>query len=416
MGSCCGLGWYAADTTVDAELSGQQWVRQSEVQRLTPGDVEQWQDALPAPAGIPGSGVLAAGLGDLGDCETLACWPRPPADGGLVRVTGRQWDRTIVTRVMDSVAETGWRDAAPNARGEMPRNGAGGRPGYTHLSCSETVKTPEECRDEDYQEACGTHEECSVRDLGNGFAEETCVDVQDYCTQSREVCTAAVMGEWCGWNDLSWKDGRTRSASGHDANPTWPLMSLQSNEIEERREQYFLDVSVLAGRSERHPSVPRAVYLGASMGQLLYASSNVFQPVPDNLQTSDTHRHDCGDGIAFDVLTTRDRCQAQVYTWVDEEALQTVSTNGAPDWPNGQLSDDGRETRTEWMLVELTWKRGNKVGYAVFKDSVEQWQAWDSVQSVPVIVDFDATYVSLDESYQGPVPSEARPGRLSPAP
>ncbi len=413
VGSCCGIGWYAADTTVDAEITGQQWVRQSDVQRLTPSDVQQWRDALPAAAGLPGSGTLAAGLGELGDCETLACWPRPPADGGVVRVTGRQWERTIVTQIMDSSAETGWRSAAPSTRGEMPRSGVGGRPGYDNLSCSERVKTPEECRDEDYQEACGTHEECTVQDLGNGFAEETCVDVQDYCTQSREVCTAAVMGEWCSWNDLSWKDGRTRSTSGRDANPTWPLMSLQSNEVEERSEQYFLEVSVLAGRAEQRPLVPSAVYMAASIGQLMYASSSGFQPVPGNLQTSDTNRHDCGDGIAFDVLTTRDRCQAQVYTWVEEEALQTQSSNGAPDWPNGQLGNDGRETRTEWMLVELTWERGNKVGHAVFKDPVEQWQAWESVQSVPVVVDFDATYVSLDESYQGPVPSEVRPGTLS---
>jgi hypothetical protein len=416
LASCCGVSWYASDAIVDAEITGQQWVRQIDVQRLTASDVQQWRDALPAPAGVPGSGALSAGLGVLGDCETLACWPRPPAEGGLVRVTGRQWERTIVTKVMDSSAETGWRSAAPRSRGERPRNGVGGRHGHHNLSCSERVKTPEECRDEDYQEACGTHEECSVRDLGNGFAEETCVDVQDYCTQTHEVCTAAVMGEWCSWNDLSWKEGRTRSTSGRDANSTWPLMSLRSDEVEERTEQYFLDVAVLAGRADPRSAVPKPVYMSASIGRLMYRSPSGFQPVPHAVQTSDTHRHDCGDGIAFGVLTTRDRCDAQVYGWVDEDPQRAQSPSGAPEWPDGQLSNDGRETRTEWMLIELSWKRGNKPGHAVFKDPVAQWQAWDLVQSIPMVVDFDATYVSLGDDYQGPVPSEVRPGRLSQQP
>jgi hypothetical protein len=221
------------------------------------------------------------------------------------------------------------------------------------------------------------------------------------------------MGEWCSWNDLSWKEGRNLSTNGHNANPTWPLMSLRSDEVEQRNEQYFLDVAVLAGRADTRATVPSAVYMDGRPGVLMYVSARGLQLVPDPQQTSDTNRHDCGDGIAFNLLTTRDRCDAQVYSWVDEAPLLTKSSNGAPDWPNAQLNNDGRETRTEWMLVELSWKRGNKVGHAVFKDPAEQWQAWESVQSVPVIVDFDATYVSLYESYQGPIPSEVRPGRMS---
>ncbi len=400
---CCGgLGlraWQRRDLEVDAWVAARTWVREVRVQRLTMGAAETWEDRLPDPAGLPGSGALAPGRGQILGCETLDCWPRPPDGATLARVTGRSWTHAISTRRLEERSAEGWDDQVPMARGSLPVNGEGGAEGLVGApSCSSREREPERCHTETHREACGSHEVCTTRDLGNGFAEETCSDVTDYCSRDERICTPAVRDDWCSWKTWTWATGRSVERSGQLDAPVWPELRPEFNESVARTATYRVTATSLAGPAlgGYAPATPEALR-AHDPGELVFVRGADAQRVPAHLVPPDDDRVDCQDGVPFDVLATRRSCRYEHWNWVDEPPLEARGHDAAPAWPDGRLGDDGREDRAEWALLDLTWERGEGRGSRQVRIETARWEVWPVGAEVPVVVDREARFVRFPE-------------------
>jgi hypothetical protein len=393
----CGIyAWTQRDIEVEATVAQRTWIRIAHLERLTPSDVEGWRDRLPAPAGTPGrSSTLAEGLGELYGCETRKCWPRPPDGGTTGRVLGVSWERNIRTRVMGRSAQSGWDEQVPSSSGAMPSGGIGGHEGQVDLVCSRKEREPERCREVSRQEACGTDERCRVVDQGNGFAEEICEDVTRYCTVSEQKCDPAVYDEWCTWTELRWQGGRAVHASGRDTKPSWPSFQAAADEEVSRDERYLLHLQPLAGAPHAAVALAGPEQLDDhAPGALVYALHDV-RPVPTALIPTDVDRVDCGDGVPFDALGTRDWCRYEQWTWRPDGPREARDHDGPPDWPEQDLGQDGRSRREERVEVELVWKRGGTSGSRVLTHPADAWQDWPVGREVPVIVDAEARFVEF---------------------
>lgn len=401
---CCGVvsvnAWQRRPLEVEAAVTGRTWVREVRVERLAAEPSATWKDVLPAPAGVPGSGVpLREGLGAIDRCETRACWPRPPDGATFARVTGRSWSHAVETRRLVESRDEGWDEKVPRPRGVMPVRGEGGSEGvFGEPSCRSREREPRRCHTEQRQETCGTTEKCTRRDLGNGFAEEVCHDVPKTCTRSEEVCTEAVDDRFCTWTTLSWAPGRKAERHGTLDAPAWPALTPANDEAMTRTATYRVALESLAGpnRAEFHPTTPEAL-AAQTPGALVFARNDRAEPVPAALVPSgETRRFDCEGGIPQGVLTTRDWCAFQRWSWRSERP-RTAQGSEAPAWPDGELGDDGRETREEWILVDLGWKRGDHAGSKQLRLEASAWDQWPEGHTVPVRVDSEATFLGFPE-------------------
>lgn len=394
-GALCGVNaWVNRDIEVSAVVSDRQWVRVVHVERLTPADRVDWRDRLPAAAHPPGGEKpLQAGLGELYGCETLACWPRPPAKSTTARVLGHQWSRTISTRAMQTGSKSGWRSSMPGS-GSMPVAGRGGSQGSTGSSCHSKVKTPERCRQVSSQVVCGTTRSCSIQDQGNGFAQEVCTQSPKYCTEYHQECTPAVYADWCTWTQLSWTSGRSLTTQGDDRSPYWPSISLRSNEAESRTETYRLKLAPLAGPPLDTTVTDETTWSSAAVGTLVTTDPVVV--LAEALQV-DGNRVDCEDGLPVGTIGTRERCRHQLWSWVDEPSLQVSGQAAAPTWPDASLGANGRERREEWVDVTLSWTRGEETGGKALRLTPAEFDAWPMGAAIPVVVDSDAAFIRFAE-------------------
>jgi hypothetical protein len=388
----CGFSaWVNRDLEVTATVAERTWTRVVHVERLRAGDTTGWKDRMPAPGQPPGSGEpLRAGLGAVSDCETLACWPRPPDGAATARVTGHRWERRITTKSMTRRSGSGWKEKMPRA-GSMPVAGRGGAPGAIDTSCRRKERTPERCRDVSKQVQCGTTRSCSIQDQGNGFAKEVCTESPKYCTEYEEQCTAAVVDDWCTWTALSWGSPKVTRAEGRGRTPRWPSVSVPADARETRDATYTLEVTPLAGADVTTHTTDETSWAAAAVGQLVFTTDPVRVLDAELQVTGD--RVDCEDGLAVGTIGTRDRCSYQLWSWVAEPPLTATGTDAAPAWPDGSLGEDGRERREEWVDVELTWTRDEQVGSTSMKLAPEDFAAWPPGQPVPVVVDSEARFV-----------------------
>lgn len=377
--------------SVEATVVDHDWIRQIVVERLTPTDEEGWKDRMdPQVASTPGSAALVAGTGQTYGCETKTCWPRPPEGQGLGRVTGRSWSRTINTKTMSETSGSGWKERVPSGYGSYPSYGKGGSAGvYGGANCHRKERKAESCRNVSKQVPCGTTQSCTVRDLGNGFAEEVCTDHTKYCSESERVCDPAEYDQWCSWTELHWSGGRSVSSSGTLDRPYWPKFTVGSRENMSRSGSYTVHVEPLAGPVKADISVSSdAALMEHVVGkQYFFEAGGRSTAVPRNLVRRG-EATDCEDGIPRDVLTTRDWCKYETWRWVDDPPVSTIG-DATTQWPDIDLEDNGREKRDEWVELLMKWKRGKKIKRESFKVDVAEGERWPLGRSVPVLVEFD---------------------------
>lgn len=385
---CCGVLWLAWPVTSEAVVSQRTFVRESTVERLVEVPKRGWKDTLPAPASPPGSPTLAPGLGEIQACTTHACYPRPPEGGRLVSVTGRQWRRTHTVTPMEEHTREGWEDSVPPESGRWPSGGSGGQTGRIGSArCQERERTPERCRTESRREACGTEERCTVRDLGNGFAEEVCEDVTKYCSVDQEVCDPAVYDDWCSWSELSWGTARQQTTSGTLERPRWPSLRPGAREQLSAEQDNTVTCTTLAGTGSGSFSVSGDDLMGFDVGAQYFLSDRTGpQRVPERLVRAGAGPfRDCGADIPADTLVDREECRYTAWEWSAERPLYTRGET-LPDWPAVKLRDDGVEKRREWAELTLGWERRGSAYSEDFTVSVAEGQRWPPGRGVPVKV------------------------------
>ena len=153
------------------------------------------------------------------------------------------WQRTLTRQAFTSVQRRGWRDQLQERASILPVNGLGEFVGTENIrDCVEkqrgtrqvAVGTERVCINKTRSVACGSHESCSTRDLGNGFAEEVCSDVTDYCNESYEDCrdetkyrTDPVFAQECAYGTYEWQQLDQRSVRGGSEPPVWPELTVE---------------------------------------------------------------------------------------------------------------------------------------------------------------------------------------------
>jgi len=172
----------------------------------------------------------------------LGYWAQQTHDfEGVVKSVS--WERTLTRQAFTPVQLRGWRDQLQERATAMPVNGLGEFIGTENIrDCADkqrgtrqvAVGTQRVCRTKTRSVACGSHETCSTRDLGNGYAEEVCQDVTDYCSESYEDCndetqyrTDPVFAQECAYDSFEWQQVDQRIARGDSEPPTWPALAAQ---------------------------------------------------------------------------------------------------------------------------------------------------------------------------------------------
>ncbi|MEQ1570614.1 MAG: hypothetical protein ABMA64_33605, partial [Myxococcota bacterium] len=122
---------------------------------------------------------------------------------------------------------------------------------------------------------------------------------------------------------------------------------------------------------------------------------------PDAIETAprppDTDRVDCGDGVPRGVLATREWCAFERWAWRPERPLVATRTDGAPDWPDAALGDDGRAARSERVELVLRWTRGDVAGERKIEVAPAAWDQWPIGRAVPVRVDRAAQFLAFPQ-------------------
>lgn len=199
-------------------------------------------------------GVLAVALCGGG----VVAWLQSEADEpGTVRAMA--WETTTRRDAWAPTVAEGWRTDLAETPMVRPVGGAGERGGVANVrDCSSRVHhtvqvacgTEQDCRPVSHQVQDGTRESCTVRDLGNGFAEETCTDVPVYRTETRTECTTRtrycdepVYAEWCRYDTWTWTPVETRTLAGTDADPRWVDLPVGEGERLARSGTYRVEVA-----------------------------------------------------------------------------------------------------------------------------------------------------------------------------
>jgi len=121
-----------------------------------------------------------------------------------------EWVYEIELKELRPVTHEDWRDQIPS--------------GAQLGNCTQKVRRTEQDPVPGATEVCGTP---YAVDTGTGKAEI----VTD--------CEYQVTDDWCKYTVDEWKSASKETASGHDFDPTWPVLNLKSNQREgERSEKY----------------------------------------------------------------------------------------------------------------------------------------------------------------------------------
>jgi hypothetical protein len=191
------------------------------------------------------------------------------------RIVAHAWEREILRERFTPVVREGWQDELRAARTVLPVAGRGEVAGVERIrDCQRRQRgtrrvadgTETVCTTKTREVACGTEERCSVRDLGNGYAEEVCTDVTRTCSESYEDCREEtrwreepVYGVSCRYDTWEWQPAGSFRASGGSDPPHWPEVELAAADRAERRERYEVTVAWGDEEAERHTfTVPSA--------------------------------------------------------------------------------------------------------------------------------------------------------------
>lgn len=332
------------DEIVEATVTGRTWVRRVSGRRLTAEAATTWREEVPAPAVLPPERALQEGHGDDLACEELRCLPNPGPGGRLIEVRGRSWSRSWVVLQVRRDRGEGWRKDKPYAA--------------TLLSCKDKVTQRRHCQTLTRQVECGTTSRCTTRDLGNGFAEQTCQAGEPrYCTESEEVCTPEERDEWCTWEEETWREGRTRTNRGNEEAPSWPSKPNTGHDTRaEQRQTNELFGRALVGGGTGRVSVDEYTMRNTPAGTWLLVDAKGVHPVPDDEKPSgDGPIGDCGPRHDPKASPTRERCTYTHWTWERLEGATNRSKDGLPEWPEVDPDAYTELDRDQHVVLELAW-------------------------------------------------------------
>jgi len=215
-------------------------------------------------AGGGGLTALYILLGAVAVCFLVwFLWYGSQSEWQPAKVSSLSWSRTITTEVWTDTTVAEWRSDASERREIRPVNGSGERAGMDMVRCWEDSRktTRVQCGTEEECEPIYrryTEEECKVNDLGNGFAEEVCVDVPkkekvgEDCKDVPKYCEEPVVEDKCEYRTQRWASGRTVRASGNDHNVYWPDFTLRALERSSRSSSYRVSMAYGSGKSYAH--------------------------------------------------------------------------------------------------------------------------------------------------------------------
>lgn len=165
-----------------------------------------------------------------------------------------KWERTAHRESFSATVARDWRDRLNVTAPVMPVDGKGEVPGVQNIRDCQTKQrgtrkvadgTETVCETKTRKVQCGSEEHCTTKNLGNGFAEETCRDVPKYCSESYESCSEQtryrdepVFDEECAYDTFAWERVDTQSLSGGDFAPRWPALEPGAHDRIVREERY----------------------------------------------------------------------------------------------------------------------------------------------------------------------------------
>jgi hypothetical protein len=190
-------------------------------------------------------------------------WYGSQSEWQPAKVSSISWSRTITTEVWTDTTVTGWRSDTRERSEIRPVNGRGERAGMDMLRCWEDSRKTErvQCGTEEKCEPIYQHyteEECELNDLGNGFAEEVCEDVDkkkkvgEDCEDVPKYCDEPVMEDKCEYRTQHWTSGRTVRSSGNNHDVYWPDFTLGTLERSSRSSSYRVNLTYGSGKSHSH--------------------------------------------------------------------------------------------------------------------------------------------------------------------
>ena len=239
-----------------------------------------------------GGGILGCGVGGIVLLVVLLvlvcgggifCFWATRTTEAAGSVVNTSWERQIVVERFNDVTKKGWKSEIPSSKPVMPVNGKGERAGAEKIrDCENKEKTPAGCETKTRQKQCGTEEKCTVKDLGNGMAEETCKDVPKYCDEKYEECSEAVREDYCKYDTYEWKEVDKEKASGSNDTPKWPKVDEpKKHDRQLKTEKYTVSVTYGEGEKGDYNPKTEADFLKWKKGQSVVVSVNNLGTVTD---------------------------------------------------------------------------------------------------------------------------------------
>lgn len=121
-----------------------------------------------------------------------------------------EWTYVIQLEELEPVTDENWRDEVPS--------------GAQLGNCKQKLRRTESEPVPGAQEVCGTP---YMKDTGDGKGQV----VQD--------CEYQIFDGWCKYTVDDWKSTDEKVATGHDLNPTWPVLNLRSDQREGKRSERY---------------------------------------------------------------------------------------------------------------------------------------------------------------------------------
>lgn len=213
-------------------------------------------------------------------------------------VISTSWKRSVSRETFIRGPRQEWRDNIKLGPARMPVNGAGEDPGGENLRACvrkyrRTVQEPcgvrNVCKNVSERYSCGSERKCSVRDKGNGFAEEVCRSVPKTCTRTVQKCAnetrycdRRIDDDWCTYDTWSWVAAAPVELRGEDSSPRWPEVRAGQLDRLTRQESYEVGIRYGEGDQVKNHTLNPATegeYVRWRKGDSLRVTSNNFGTV-----------------------------------------------------------------------------------------------------------------------------------------
>ncbi len=174
-----------------------------------------------------------------------------------------QWSHTVALERWQPITTGNWAPVSP--RDEVPPvAGEGGVGGIQITSCYPKHHHYEQyqcgTKSESYsvQESCGTRQECSTVNNGNGSFSRRCHSVTKYCTKHKtrtvpQYCDRSITQQWCDYKSQAWREVDASTLNGTTTEEMqWPVVTPRGDlERTTRRGTWKVQVSFPDGDTLR---------------------------------------------------------------------------------------------------------------------------------------------------------------------